>query len=217
MKYCIPLFMFFLPFYVSGQSYLSARIGLGATNASPGSFNGNFKLGFAGGVGYEKFLSDHFSLSSDVMYKQLGFAMKFDMRNSMGGSLGEGKFKAGLNYVAMPIKAGYYVGDKVNFFGKAGIVPSFLVSAKDRTPMNNASDTGIEYRDVKSTDNYKRFDLAGLLEVGAVCEINSKFYLFGSFQYQHSITSYRRAGVNVTTYELRHYAFTLSAGVKTKL
>lgn len=220
MKCGILLLIWLLPFYVSSQSYLSARIGLSATNTSPGSYDGNFKLGFAGGVGYEKFLSDNFSMSADVMYNQFGYALKFDVRNSLGGWLGEGNFKTRLNYVALPIKAGYYVGDKINFFGKTGIVPSFLVSAKDRTPMSNASDTGIEYKNVKSTSNYKRFDFAALLEVGALYEIGNLISLFGSFQYQHSVTSYGNFRVydnGVIVTDLRHYGFTLSVGVKRKL
>lgn len=221
MKYCLPLLIWVLPFYASSQSYMSARIGLSVTNTSPASYDGDFKLGFSGGVGYEKFLGDHFSMSADLRYNQLGYALKFMMRNSMGEGLGDGKFKTKLNYIALPIKAGYYVGNKIRFYGKVGIVPSFLVSAKDRIPMDNPSGTGIEYRKVKSTDNYKRFDFAVLLEIGVVYEIDNRLLVFSSFQYQHSVTSFggfrTYDGNSVATTDFRHYGLTLSAGVKRKL
>ena len=118
------------------------------------------------------------------------------------------------DYLSFPLKIGYVLGDKFNGFAKVGICPSILISAQTTTPIINASGSITGENTFDSKNSLSKFDLGGLVELGAGYRIFENFDIFTSLMYSQSFTNYYKQMVNGT---IRHSGLSVSLGLKYRL
>lgn len=198
----------------SGQNHLVGLTGsINRTNIRSSNFQrfADPRLGISGGITYEYFLKKRFSVGTDVVYIRQGFRDNFETPVDQ-----EGTYKFHYDYLSVPLKAGYTkfgMGNNLSGFAKAGLVPSFLISAETIMPVfnDNIEITGTETTDI--TSRVSSFDLAGLVEIGGGYKVIDRLWLTASFMYQHSFTS-----ITTTEYfsnaEMRHHGLTFNLGLK---
>jgi|AntRauTorcE11898_2_1112593.scaffolds.fasta_scaffold06875_2 hypothetical protein len=203
-----------LSFTVFGQDHIvGLKGGMNLTNVNSSNFisNTDNQTGFSGGVTYEYRLSSKFNFGMDLLYVQKGFTSDIIFIDQTGIPTGE---KATLvfnyNYLSLPVKAGFTVGDQISGFVNLGLVPSILTDARITDPAIEGIRDKATY-DV--TDQVTGFDFGGLAEVGGSYRFNKRFLLLTSFGYQQSFTSitnehYYKNG------KARHYGMALSIGLK---
>lgn len=165
--------------------------------ASWANVNSNFanktdhRGGVTGGITYEYFLRQRFSVGAEAVYHQRGFTISTEVPV---GEKATTDYR--YNYLSIPIKAGFTNlkgGNKVFTFVKAGIVPSLLLNAKTKTPTFDDGNRISGTKTVNVTDRVSTFDLAGLAEIGGGYHVAERLWLIASFAYQHSLTSISNA------------------------
>ncbi len=168
------------------------------------------KTGFIGGLTYEYLFKKYFSLSADVLYAQYGFLG--DRGGIYSRSLsGTERSRYEYNYLSMPIKAGYRIGDKIYGFVNLGLTPSILRESSIKIDIYSYIVDPAFTRYIGSQP--AQFDIAGIIELGGGCKIKSRAFLFTSLAYQQSFTTFSNdnylAGIRP-----RHYGISLSVGLK---
>ena len=179
--------------------FIGIKGGISWSNASKTGYANDWyynfmekRRGFTFGLSYENRLKQHFIVSADIMYQQRGYQIQKD-------------FKLYYDYLAIPIKGGYIIGNKISGFANIGLVPSFLLKAKAKIPDE------VEIIDV--TDLHPKFDLAALVEIGGNVKISERLFVTASFSYQHSFTTHSNSD-NFGDIDARHHALILSVGIK---
>jgi hypothetical protein len=198
---------------------ISAGLGLtGIAKTNSQFFNdAETRQGLSAGLTYEYTLKNNISISAGITYNQRGFRIPYDLKDNAGNPIVEDEaIKFNYDYLSLPLKAGYRFGDKVFGFGNIGIVPAFLVNAKQFHPgyKTDAVQVGAETVDV--SEYVSKFDFATLIEIGAGYNINEKYSVNTTVTYQRSLSTF-------STYDyfeddhLRHTGLTLSIGVRYRL
>lgn len=166
----------------------------------PESYQKN-RTGFSGGITYEYFINNKFSLGADFIYNQRGY---------ISGELNYRKNLYTYDFLSIPIKAYYNYGKKIIGFVDLGFIPSILISAKSIT-------TFYYPREDKYISNVtkvnKMFDFAGIAETGVGFKFK-KMYLYTSVSMQWSINTINEHYYTWGGRDYRHCGSTLSLGVK---
>lgn len=200
-----------------GQNhFIGLKGGINYTNVKSTNFtnsDGN-RTGFHSGLTYEYPLNKRFNLGIDFLYFQKGFTNDIVFIDQSGNTAGESVIiEFNYDYLSLPLKGGIEFGEKFSGFANLGIVPSVLVDAKTITP-NIEGFT--EETPHKMTDAVTKFDLGGLVEIGANYNITTDFLLSAAIGYQHSFTSITNDDYYENA-EARHYGLAFSIGLKHKL
>jgi len=176
-----------------------------------------FRNGIIGGFNYEHLFKDNFSLGADLLYSQQGFKdyMTFtDVNGSIIGGREEIKFY--YDYLVLPIKFGYSIGHKLKGFAKVGVCPSILLKAETTLPKVDSEGNLIGYEAFDVKDYVSKFDLGGLIELGADYGILDNLTLFTSASFRQSLTTFSNS-LYFSESKMRHYGFALSLGLKYNL
>jgi hypothetical protein len=198
---------------------IGIQFGSNLTNVtSDNTFEGSkFRSGIIGGFNYEYLLKENFSLGADLLYSQQGFKDKqtyTDLNGYLFGGSADSKFY--YDYLALPIKFGYSIGNKLKGFAKVGICPSILLKAETTFPLEDSKANFIGYQTFDVKDNVSKFDLGGLIELGADYGILDNLKLFTSITFRHSLTTFSNTEY-FSESKMRHYGFALSLGLKYNL
>jgi hypothetical protein len=210
-KNSILIIFFLLSISVNGQNYfIGIKAGANFTNVKDNIFDDKeFKTGLCTGLSFDYLFRNKISISSDLLYTQKGFGNYF----YFGDKINEPEINGGpeilyfhYNYLSIPIKTGYQVGEKFHGFGNIGLAPSFLINSK-MVFENNKS--------IK-VDKVTKFDLAGQIEMGCAYQFKEKINIYSSISYMHSFTylsneNYFGSG------NIRSYGITISLGLKYKI
>lgn len=219
MKKITVLILIILSLKVAGQNNNVGIVGgINLTNVTvkPIAYplpTGN-RIGFTGGLTYEHLFKNNFSIGADVIYIQRGFTNKIFLTDASGNVLGDATIKFGYDYISIPIKAGFTFGKKVFGFVKAGVLPSYLVSAKTIAPTFDASGKVNGTENVDETKIVTKFDIAGIAEIGGGIKVKEKAWLFLSFAGQYSFTTITNKQYFGTGTIIKHYGMSLSIGLK---
>lgn len=198
-----------------GQSqYIGMKLGMNLTNVSNSISNDNKnKPGILGGLTYEYQFNEHFSLGVDFNYDQRGYRSDFIFIDNSGNPTGEKTtMHDNYDYLSLPLKAGYHIGDKRYLFANIGVSPAILVNAKIISPLiidGNVTDE-------MTLNNYSRatkIDLSGLIELGGGFKLKDRTWLYSSFSYQHSFTTITNSEYFAGSVQ-KHYGIALSVGIK---
>ena len=220
MKRILTILLISLTISAFGQEhFVGVQAGLNFTNlTAKESFNDTeMRTGFIGGVNYELKVSSKFRLGIDILYSQRGFNDKITLMNEYGVNIGENEdFKFNYDYISIPIKAGYELGNKIKIIPRIGIVPSFLHEAKVIIPNFDSNGNVIEYETIKHTDLVSNFDLGGLVELGFESKLSDNILLCPALTYKHSLTTFSNSDYFDGS-KMRHYGFSISLGLKYKL
>ena len=205
---------------VAGQNHIvGVKGGVNWTNISQNNFVSQHdnRTGLFAGLTYEYLFNKHFLIGADLIYNQRGFTNDIVFTDNLGNPTGE-KYTAKFNYdyVSLPIKAGFNIGNKIYGFTNIGVVPSLLVDAKTISPTFNTVGkvTGNETIDV--TSRVTKFDFAGLAEIGGGYKFKNRYWLFTSVAYQYSFTAITNSEY-FSNSKIRHNGMTLSIGLKCAL
>ena len=193
--------------------FIGLRGGINWTNVNSSNFisNNDNRTGFNSGLTYQYYLSKRFNLGIDLLYFQRGFTSEIVFRDEFGNPTGESATsRFNYDYLSVPLKGGIVIGDKFSGFANLGIVPSLLLDATTTTPEIEGI-IGETTNNV--TDIVTKFDIGGLVEIGANYKVAPDFLLSATFGYQHSFTSITNDNYfsNAT---VRHYGMVLSIGLK---
>jgi hypothetical protein len=175
------------------------------------------RLGIELGLTFDYFLTKHISLGVELLYQERGMTEYVSAMNNSGFASGElYPIKFRYDYVCLPIKASYVVGKKFQGFGSLGLVPGRLLSAKTIVPVFDGDSKYMGDQKLVATEFVRKFDLAGMLEVGAGYEIKKRYRIYGAVAYQNSFTTI--TGSNYfPEMSIRHELFSGMVGVKVRL
>jgi hypothetical protein len=209
----------FLLLQVTGQNhFIGIKGGENRTNNAMDSYKSEFesRSGLAVGLTYEYFIDKHFSLGADLIYDQRGFNFRDTILNYSGNpNLNDqiNKVDYQFNYISVPIKTGFNVGNNLYGFVSLGLCPSLLIDAttKSHTFNLDGTFTGLEKGDV--FEQMSKFDFTGIFEIGGGYKFKQRYWLFTSFSYQYGIFTYYSPTYS-TNGENRHTGTTLSLGLK---
>jgi hypothetical protein len=205
---------------VAGQNhFIGVKGGLNSTNITSSNFLSQIdsRTGLTAGMTYEYLFKKHFCIGADLIYNQRGFTNDIVFTDNLGNPTGEKHTtKFNYDYVSLPIKTGFNIGNKLYGFTNIGVIPSLLVDAKTTTPTfdTNGKLTGNETFDM--TNRVSKFDLAGLIEIGGGYKFKERYWLFTSFSYQHSFTTITNSDY-FTNSKIRHNGMALIIGLKCAL
>jgi hypothetical protein len=206
---------------VAGQNHLiGIKGGYSWTNISTDAFPNHETLrGFAAGLTYDYITRKKFSLGAELLYDQRGYKDELIFTDEHGNQIGE-KYAVPVhyNYLSLPLKLGYIMGN--NFFGFAniGFCPALLQKVTATIPLFTYSAPDLIYRG-DSTIEIKgpsKFDLGGFVEIGCGYKIKNRFTFVAAFRSQYSFTSMTNEDF-FRYYYIRHYGMTLSLGIKYNL
>ena len=213
----IPIFLFILISSVAlGQNQLiGIQGGLNFTNFTSRSewANTSTKTGFVGGITYNFMLTEKYRIGIDILYSQRGVTDKMILRDGYGMDIGEVNIEMNYDYMSIPIKFGYELGNKIRLIPKIGIVPAIAIKAEITVPTfnENLMVTGKETIDHK--DYVSKFDFGGIVEIGLERDMSKNVILCSNVNYKHSLTTFSNSdyfdGSN-----MRHYGFSVTLGLK---
>jgi len=205
---------------VTGQNHL---IGVKGSANSTNVVSSNFlsqtdpRTGLSAGLTYEFLIKKQFSIGVDLIYNQRGFTDDIVFTDNLGNPTSV-KYTSKFNYdyVSLPLKSGFNIGNKLYGFTNIGLIPSLLIDAKMTIPSIDLdlNLTGEKILDV--TNLVSKFDLAGLVEIGGGFKINGHYWLFASFSYQHSFTTITNSDYFANS-KIRHNGMALTMGLKCAL
>ena len=197
---------------VAGQfHYIGVQGGLNLSNITNNDFidNTKWRNGIITGLNYEFRFPGNLLIGADLLYIQNGFRSDLILTDEDGNILDKSAIKDNFDYLNLPIKFGYEIGTKkIKGFGKIGINTSMLLKAQ----------TIIPYLDdgYKLTNDVSKFDLGGIIEIGAGYEINDNFEIVSLVGYRHSFTTLTSPSYFESKI-MKHYSFSISVGLKYKL
>lgn len=186
--------------YALGQEQLiGIQGGLNYSNissSSPSPYS-KPKFGLISGLNYEYQFKSSFLIGTDLLYNQYGIKEIFNNGREL---------RINLNYLSLPIKFGYIVGRKFKTYGKLGLVPSYLINANLWT----------EIQTIKITNEFRKFDFSGLIEIGVEFDIVDNYVLFSSVSSRQSFTRLIFVNNNEPNEIKRNYGFSILLGLKYK-
>lgn len=196
----LPLLL--LPIQSFAQSHIvGIRNGLNLTNINSDSFSDSEnRMGYNAGISYEYHSKKKYHIGIDLLYFQRGFDLSGLEYDEFGNPTGEELPSTHFiyNYLSIPLKVGIAKGDRIGWFGQAGLVPSLLMNSKvvDRY-----------FGTINTRKHLTKIDVAGLIEVGGIHRLSSDLLIFGSTSFQHSFNS-------VAESRMKHYSISFSIGFR---
>lgn len=173
-----------------GQNhFIGLKGGVSWTNVNSTNFTSNTenRTGFNYGLTYEYQVNKRVNVGVDLLYSPKGFTSDLVFTDEFGNPTGErATSKFNYEYLSWPLKVGFVSRDKFSSFANLGILPSVLVDANTIMP---AIEGITEEATVNVTDRVTKFDLAGLIEIGAAYKVIPGFLLSATIGYQYSFLS----------------------------
>jgi hypothetical protein len=212
MKNIITAFIFLTTLPMYGQThFIGIKGGINWNNVNTVSsiYPTKFRNAFTAGMSYEYKFKTNFNIELEVLYTQRGFTNEALFTDQFGNPIGNNtSIGYHYDYIALPIKGGYSIGNNLKGFINLGVVPALIVDANLIFPELIG---GGNKHDI--TKDVTAFDLGGLIELGANYKLKENYFLFTSIGLQKSFTSLTNDHF-FPTYESKLYGVTLSAGLK---
>ena len=200
---------------VGQNQFIGVKGSVNLTNISSSDIrNTDYRTGLSSGITYEYLFGKHYSLGADIIYNQRGFRDYLTLTDNTGNPTGEKAiYKYNYDYLSIPIKTGFNIGNTFYSFANIGLIPSILVNAKTFLPPFdiNAKVGGSDVIDL--TNKVTKFDLAGLIEIGGGYKFKNRYWLFSSIGYQQSITTITNSEYFANS-KIRHNGMNLTVGMK---
>lgn len=196
-------------FSVSAQQSIGIQAGAGIGRVRSDIFqnSGGVHLRLNFGATYERLVSRHLTVGADLLYQQRGFRDQVTLIDIDGQPTGTAKVPFNYNYIALPLKVGIRSSGSSFGYVRAGLVPALLLNTFVKLP--DPRTEGTQKYDL--TDDYRRFDLAGLLEAGGGFPVADHLAFTGGLAFQYSLTSASEG------FGLRNYGLSLNFGLRYEL
>jgi hypothetical protein len=207
--------------YVMDSNAQYRALGIkGGVNRSSVLSSGNFgsdviksKGGFTGGFTYEYISVKGLSFGVDLLYEGRGFVNVREDVTQFGVSPQIDRItdRFAYRYFSVPIRGGYYIGEKLYGFATIGLVPAFLLSSK----MNRKTD----YYDAPTNEQLldtrlsRKLDVAGRFEVGVGYKMSWLLWPYASIAWQQGFTPFYDPEFYGQA-EIRHSGWAFTIGTK---
>jgi opacity protein-like surface antigen len=175
--------------------------------------NNEQKIGIVAGITYDYSFSKHFFAGVEANYEQRGFKNYIIFTDINGNPTGRKEpthFQ--YDYLSLPVKLGYRVGNKFFGFAGIGIIPAYMIKATAMVPAFGENFVVIG-QTISKSHIVSKFDFGGLAEIGGGFIFKENFSLNISFRYQRSFTSISNDNYFPTS-EIRHITMQPSIGIK---
>lgn len=192
--------------------FLGIKHGISWTNVSneDGPFLPSGKVGFNSGLSLEYRTPYKRVFGLNLLYSQRGFTTEIHFTDDLGKPTGESqKVIFCYDYLSLPVKWGFSLGDEITAGINLGLVPAFLV----RAITTEGEIPGLTEKTTYNVrERVRKFDLSGLAEIKIAHRYKDQFSLYTIFAYQHSLNS-------ITTdeyfpnWKLNHKGLTFSIGI----
>ena len=216
MKKYLILILVALSSFVNGQGhYFGFKGGASITKVNNVLYaeDAEFRSGFTAGLSYEYKLKNNILLAADFLYMQKGYDFDIAFTNEEGLLVGEGKSHMKYDYISLPIKVGYSIGEKLSGFFNLGVAPALLTKAYyDFSDPNGILPEIEEFEGVDITEETPKFELSGLVEIGANYKINESFLLITAIAGQYGFTAITNFDNQENT--MKNYGFYWTFGLK---
>ena len=167
---------------------------------------------FNGGLTYEYQFENNFVLGADFIYAQKGYTDVAYFAEPNRPTV-KADIAWHFNYLSLPIKGGYKLGNKFSALINIGIVPSFLASAKVTVPPIDGISTG---EPIDISELAAKFDFAGTIEIGCNYSTGERIQFCALIAYQHSFTNINNSE-SLMYGVMKYREIIASLGVKYKL
>ncbi|GAA4449635.1 porin family protein [Rurimicrobium arvi] len=114
------------------------------------------------------------------------------------------------SYLALPLKVGIVVGNKFSAIANIGIVPGYLLGAKDKLSYPMSQQTYSQ----SVTSMVSKFDLSALAEVGVGFKLASKVSIYGTFRFQPGLTNVK---IDQSYTDFKHSSLIANIGAQVAL
>lgn len=213
MKAILLIFSFtLLSFYSQSQNHLvGAYVGLNRFNARPASGFNETTRGITPimGLSYQYMINEKFSLGIDAAYDVRRFynpiTFQFTWQDPYNAEYR-------LNYLSMPLKAGYNFGNKIFGFVNLGAVPSYLLSGTATMPELFNRNGVISEQVLDLTATTKRLDISGIAELGGGLKFDS-IWVYTCLAYQPGLMNINNSEDPLSS-KVRLHGFLLSLGMR---
>ena len=220
MKRLLVIILSTISLNVIGQDHwIGFQGGMEKSNEASANYfkDSKFHNGIVGGLNYEYRFHNNFSVGVDLLYVQKGFILKTVYTDNFGNKSGKSdKLQQLYDYLSIPIKIGYTVGNKLKGFAKIGICPSTILKAEGIYPVVDINGNYLKTDKYNYINLVSKYDLGGLIELGTRYGLNNNLELFSSFTYNKSFRTFTNEKFFMDA-NMRHYDFSLDVGVKFKL
>jgi hypothetical protein len=167
------------------------------------------RIGSIWGIGYQLQLNDNYQLGADLIYIQKGYK-GYQSYLDASGNPEPIEAKHYFDYISIPIKGGYSLGQDLSVFANLGVVPALLIQAKNIVSPYYGMPNG-DVRDMKESLN--SFDFSGIFEIGATYNFSAYYTVSTCFAYQRSFTSLTTEYYFANS-EIWHHGLNISLGLK---
>ena len=124
------------------------------------------------GIGFRNRLHKNFVWEGGVSFMRNGESYSFTDTDTSYS------YQTQYTYIAMPIRAMYTYGDKIQFLGGVGIVPQMFVSYKQDAQWTTANNTDLS-ESFKTQNGYATFVISAIFNAGVQLELSDRWsFLF---------------------------------------
>jgi opacity protein-like surface antigen len=217
MKKLLLLILIALSMSAGAQEHtIGVRGGLNFTNITGADYYRDMenRKGMNAGITYEWQLPGKIRLGMDVLYSEQGYIDYFVEMDEFGNKGNTYEIKNNYDYLSVPIKIGYAIGEKIKLIPRIGIVTSYLLNAETILPAMTVNGETYESQTYQ-LGNIRKFDLAGLAELGVEFKLSDHLLLEPDLAYKYSFNGIhveKLIGVDIE--DMRHIGFAASVGVR---
>jgi len=189
------------------KHFLGFKSGVNVSNINSDILDDSkFSPSFSAALTYDFQFKNHFLLGTALQYEQLGFKSKIIyFPEKMDFVLAD--LKSVSNYIAIPLKLGYSFGEKWKGIVYLGVQTSYLLKSNNYFSYLNIEDKN------NFTNDMKKYDFAGILELETRYMLSDRINVFLNFGFLHSLVDFNKE----SDYEIYNYRFNLSLGMKYSL
>lgn len=153
------------------------------------------KMGFSTGLFVDSYFTNNFAFSTGLNFNILSMKYQFTDLRQLPNFIEptnipvERQFSGTYFEVPLKFKMTFDVADAVSVFADAGIAIDLNLSdkAKDVYRFGSTEYSDLDY--VNVTDEYRRFQVAMKLDVGAAYQITNYFSVFAQLAFHHSFSN----------------------------
>ena len=210
---CLALFLASSSTLDAQTKYLRFHTGIGLNNVKSTNYffdDSENRVGFSGGIDFEYNFVSGMSISTGLSYSQRGYSFEYPAPHETR----EAAFN--YDYISIPIKCGYAIGEKLKGFANIGVMPAVLLKLVHKFPIIDGQNQFTGYESFDRTDVTQRFDFGGLVELGGSYQVTDRWLVITSLMYNRSFTDSTTEDFAATS-DLLHYGLTFSIGAKMQL
>ncbi|NPD44565.1 porin family protein [Lentimicrobium sp. S6] len=206
-KIFITLLVLFSISSFAQNHFIGAQFGLGSSDSFGTEWVKNDKSlnSFSTGLTYDFKLKNNILLGSGLIYERRG------SEENRASLWNPSDSKMRFDYLMIPVKAGYQIGNKWSGYAYLGLVPAYLLKADKKSPERTYPHGSDDPIISNVTESMNRFNLSVMFELGCNYQLNNKLSLFVSGSYLREITEVYK---DLDSYSFRYHRLNISLGVK---